>query len=47
VPLKFFTTQWLFQNTMDELQYEPAANVAAKSAQETSQESNLNEVVDQ
>jgi hypothetical protein len=55
VPLEYFTPQWLYQNSMDELQYEPAIKFPVEPAQKTSQETskqtpqeiNLNEVVDQ
>ncbi|MDG1205984.1 MAG: outer membrane lipoprotein-sorting protein [Pseudomonadales bacterium] len=38
VPLEYFTPQWLYQNTMSELQYEPADKIAPQSTQRTSQE---------
>ncbi|MDG1441301.1 MAG: outer membrane lipoprotein-sorting protein [Pseudomonadales bacterium] len=38
VPLEYFTPQWLYQNTMKELQYEPADKIAPQSTQRTSQE---------
>jgi hypothetical protein len=38
VPLEYFTPQWLYQNTMSELQYEPADKIAPQSTQQTSQE---------
>ena len=55
VPLEYFTPQWLYQNSMDELQYEPAIKFPVEPAQKISQETskqtpqeiNLNEVVDQ
>jgi hypothetical protein len=43
VPLEYFTPQWLYQISMNKLQYEPAAKVAPKSAKE----SNINEVLEQ
>ena len=38
VPLEYFTPQWLYQNSMDELQYEPAIKFPVEPAQKTSQE---------
>ena len=36
VPLEYFTPQWLYQNTMDELQYEPADKIVPQSAEQIS-----------